>query len=174
MKVEGAENLPDEACIVVGNHSQMNGPLSGEFYFPGKRKIWCAHQMMYLKEVPAYAFQDFWSQKPRWTHWYFRLVSYLITPLSVCVFNNANTIPVYHDMRLMNTFRTTLEALQALAKTPVTRENWRLIAAQLDILQIPGKQDIIADWERTFTQIPEPELPEEVTDYGGPGFMGPQ
>ena len=70
--------------------------------------------------------------------------------------------------------QATLEALQALAKTPVTRENWRLIAAQLDILQIPGKQDIIADWERTFTQIPEPEIPEEVTDYGGPGFMGPQ
>ena len=67
-----------------------------------------------------------------------------------------------------------VEALQALAKTPVTRENWRLIAAQLDILQIPGKQDIIADWERTFTQIPEPDIPEEVTDYGGPGFMGPQ
>ena len=70
--------------------------------------------------------------------------------------------------------QATLEALQALAKTPVTRENWRLIAAQLDILQIPGKQDIIADWERTFAQIPEPSIPEEVTDYGGPGFMGPQ
>ena len=70
--------------------------------------------------------------------------------------------------------QATLEALQALAKTPVTRENWRLIAAQLDILQIPGKQDIIADWERAFTLIPEPEIPEEVTDYGGPGFMGPQ
>ena len=28
---------------------------------------------------------------------------------------------------------------------------------------------IIADWERAFTQIPE-----EVTDYGGPGCMDPQ
>ena len=69
--------------------------------------------------------------------------------------------------------QATLEALQALAKTPVTRENWRLIAAQLELLQIPGKQDIIADWERIFSQS-ETIIPEEVTDYGGPGFMVPQ
>ena len=111
-KVCGLEHLPEEACIIVGNHAQLNGPIVGELYFPGPKQIWTAGQMMAWKEVPAYAFQDFWSQKPRCTHWYFRLVSYLITPLSVCVFNNANTIPVYHDMRLMNTFRTTLEALQ--------------------------------------------------------------
>ena len=54
MTVEGTENLPTDACIVVGNHTQMNGPICGEIYFPGKRKIWCAHEMMYLKEVPAY------------------------------------------------------------------------------------------------------------------------
>ena len=112
-RVLGLEHLPEAPCIVVGNHAQLNGPIVGELYFPGPKKIWTAGQMMTWKEVPAYAFQDFWSQKPRWTHWYFRLVSYLITPLSVCVFNNANTIPVYHDMRLMNTFRTTLEALQS-------------------------------------------------------------
>jgi hypothetical protein len=112
-QVLGLEHLPQEPCIVVGNHAQLNGPIVGELYFPGPKKIWTAGQMMVWKEVPAYAFQDFWSQKPRWSHWYFRLVSYLITPLSVCVFNNASTIPVYHDMRLMTTFRTTLEALQA-------------------------------------------------------------
>ena len=33
--VGGMENLPDEACIVVGNHTQMNGPIVGELYFPG-------------------------------------------------------------------------------------------------------------------------------------------
>ena len=112
-KVCGLEHLPEEACIIVGNHAQLNGPIVGELYFPGPKQIWTAGQMMAWKEVPAYAFQDFWSQKPRWTHWYFRLMSYLITPLSVCVFNNAHTIPVYHDMRLMRTFRATLEALQA-------------------------------------------------------------
>lgn len=112
MTVEGLENLPQEASIVVGNHTQMNGPICGELYFPGKRKIWCAHQMMYLKEVPAYAFQDFWSGKPKWTHPFYRLLSYIIAPVSSCVFNNANTIAVFRDNRLLTTFKQTIAQLE--------------------------------------------------------------
>ena len=109
--VEGTANLPKEACIVVGNHSQMNGPICGEIHFPGKRKIWCNHQMMHLKEVPDYAYQDFWSQKPKATRWFYKLLSYIIAPVSVCVFNNANTIPVFRDNRLLTTFKQTISAL---------------------------------------------------------------
>lgn len=111
--VVGEENLPVEACIVVGNHSQMNGPICGEIYFPGKRKIWCAHQMMYLKEVPAYAYQDFWSKKPKSIRWFYKLLSYIIAPISACVFCNANTIPVFRDNRLLTTFKQTISALEA-------------------------------------------------------------
>lgn len=110
--VEGLENLPEEPCVVAGNHTKMNGPICAELYFPGKRKIWCAHQMMYLKEVPAYAFEDFWSRKPKWTHWFYRLLSYVIAPVSVCLFSNAKTIPVYRDNRLITTFRQTISALE--------------------------------------------------------------
>ncbi len=110
--VVGEENLPDAPCIVVGNHSHMHGPLAGEFYFPGKRKMWCAHQMMYWREVPAYTFEDFWSLKPKWTHWFYRIASYLITPLCVCLFRNAKTIPVYRDNRLLTTFKLTISALE--------------------------------------------------------------
>ncbi len=112
MTVEGLENLPDEPALIIANHTQMYGPISSELYFPGKRAIWCAHQMMEAKEVPAYAFTDFWSQKPKWTHPFYRLLAYLITPISVCVFNNAHTIPVYRDNRLLTTFRTSVEALK--------------------------------------------------------------
>lgn len=110
--VDGTENLPSEACVVVGNHSQMNGPICGELYFPGKRAIWCASQMMYLKEVPAYAYQDFWSGKPKRIRWFYKLLSYLIAPVSVCIFKNANTIPVYRDSRLISTFKQTVNALR--------------------------------------------------------------
>ena len=67
---------------------------------------------MQLKEVPDYAFQDFWSRKPRYSRWFFRLLSYIIAPLSVVVFNNANTIGVYHDSRILSTFRQTVQQLQ--------------------------------------------------------------
>ena len=67
---------------------------------------------MNRKEVAEYAFTDFWSFKPKWTHPFFRLLSHLIVPLSVCVFNNAHTVPVYHDARLITTFRESVALLQ--------------------------------------------------------------
>ena len=112
MEVIGIENLPEEPCIIVGNHTQINGPICAELYCPGKHYTWCAGEMMHLKEVPEYAFRDFWSQKPRWTHPWFVLLSYLIAPLSVVVFNNAHTIGVYHDTRLIGTFKSTVKRLQ--------------------------------------------------------------
>ena len=69
--------------------------------------------MMHLKEVPDYAFRDFWSHKPWWNRWFFRLASYLIAPLSVAVFTNAHTIPVYRDHRAVTTLRKSVAALEA-------------------------------------------------------------
>ena len=112
MEVIGTENLPKKACIIVGNHTQMNGPICAELYCPGEHYTWCAGEMMHLKDVPEYAFRDFWSQKPKWTHPWYKLLSYIIAPLSVCVFNNAHTIGVYHDTRLIGTFKNTIKRLQ--------------------------------------------------------------
>ena len=111
MEVAGVENLPEEPVMVVANHTQMNGPICCELYFPGDRYTWCAGEMMHMKEVPAYAFQDFWSAKPRYIRWFYKLLSYLIAPLSVCVFNNACTIGVYHDARALGTFKKTVQRL---------------------------------------------------------------
>jgi len=122
-EVIGVENLPDEPVIVVGNHAQMNGPIACELYFPGKRYIWCAGEMMQLKEVPTYAFQDFWSQKPGRCRWFYRLLSYLIAPFSVCIFNNAGTIPVYRDTRLRTTFKLSVDKLQAGASVIIFPEH---------------------------------------------------
>lgn len=112
LDVFGAENLRSEAAIIVGNHTQMNGPIAAELYCPGKHYTWCAGEMMHLKDVPGYAFQDFWSQKPGWTHPFYKVLSYLIAPLSVCIFNNAHTIGVYHDTRIVGTFKNTVKRLQ--------------------------------------------------------------
>ena len=51
----------------------------------------------------------------------------------------------------------TAEVLEKLAATTVTAENWRLLAAQLDCLDIPQKQEITAEWKRRF----EPSGAEE-------------
>lgn len=111
MNVEGQENLPAEPCLIVANHSQMYGPIACELYFPGNRYTWCAGQMMHRKEVPAYAYQDFWSGKPKWQRPFWKAISCLIAPICVCVFNNARTIGVYRDSRIISTFKHTVKAL---------------------------------------------------------------
>lgn len=123
MQVVGEEKLPRESAIIVANHSQMNGPIACELYFPGKRYTWCAGQMMHLKEVPSYAYQDFWSGKPKLTRPFYKLLSYLIAPVSVCVFNNADTIPVYRDTRIISTFKKTVERLSQGASVVVFPEH---------------------------------------------------
>ena len=112
MEVVGLENLPEDNAIIVGNHCQLNGPIAGELFLQDNCYIWCAGQMMDLKEVPEYAFTDFWSQKSKWIQPFYKLASYLIAPLSVCIFNNARTIAVYRDMRIMSTFKDSIKLLQ--------------------------------------------------------------
>jgi len=112
MEVVNTENLPDEPCIVVGNHSQLHGPIACELYLSDNFYTWCAWRMMKLKEVPAYAYKDFWSQKPKWQRVFFKIASYIIAPLSVVVFNSARTIAVYRDNHVLSTFRETIFKLQ--------------------------------------------------------------
>ena len=109
--VEGLEHLPDEPCLIVSNHAQMNGPIIGDLYIPEKRSIWCAGEMMRLKEVPSYAYQDFWSNKPKSIRWFYKLLSYVIAPIAVGIFNQPHIIPVYRDSRVLSTFRQTVNAL---------------------------------------------------------------
>ncbi len=111
MNVGGLEYLPEEPALIISNHAQMNGPIACELYFPGRRYTWCIGHMMHLREVPDYAYKDFWSGKPWYSRWFYRLRSYLIAPLSVCVFSNADTIAVYKDTRIISTFRDTVNAL---------------------------------------------------------------
>lgn len=112
MEVVGLENLPEDNTVIVGNHSQLHGPIAAELFMKDNCYIWCAGQMMNLKDVPEYAFWDFWSQKPKWIQPFYKVMSYVIAPLSVCIFNNARTIAVYRDMRIMSTFKETIKLMQ--------------------------------------------------------------
>ncbi len=121
-KVDGAESLPNEPALIVGNHTQMYGPIACEFYTPGKHYTWCAGEMMNIKTVPKYAFRDFWSQKPKYTHPFYKALSYIIAPLASLIFNNANTIAVFRDTRILSTFKSTVNKLKDGANVVVFPE----------------------------------------------------
>ena len=105
-------NLPDEPFVSVSNHCQLYGPLICEVYFPTKKNIWCTSEMMTFSEVPAYAYEEFWSGKSKITKPFFKLVSYLIAPIAYYIFNRADALPVYHDSRIIGTMERTVEGLQ--------------------------------------------------------------
>ena len=111
--LEGLEQIPGEAVILVGNHCQAHGPLVGELRLPFPRKTWCAAEMMTRAQIAEYAFRDFWSQNPKWTHPFYRLLSRAIVPLAMLLFNHAETIPVYRDSRVLSTFRETIRSLES-------------------------------------------------------------
>lgn len=112
MQVVGMENLPDVPVVLVGNHCQIHGPIACQLYLPEHIYTWCAGEMMDSKTVPAYAYQDFWSQKPAWSHPFYKYIAHIIAPLSAVIFNNARTIPVYRDQRILKTFRQTISHLE--------------------------------------------------------------
>ena len=55
---------------------------------------------------------------------------------------------------------TTVEVLDKLAAITVTADNWKLLAAELEYLDIPQKQDIISTWKNKFEPAENEISPE--------------
>jgi len=110
--ITGMENLPEEPAIIVSNHAKTHGPIISQLFFPENSYTWCASQVMHLEDFPAYAFEDFWSYKPRWSHWFWHILSYLIAPFGVSLMTNARTIETCYDNRILSTFRQTVKVMQ--------------------------------------------------------------
>ncbi len=108
----GLENIPDEPCVIIGNHAQIHGPFTAELLFPYKKYVWLIGQMMNVKEIPTYAIQDFWPYKPKSTRWFYKILSYVIAPICAYVHKNADGIGVYKDMRALNTFKQSVTGLK--------------------------------------------------------------
>ncbi len=122
-RLYGTDQLPEEPCVLVGNHSQMYGPLAAEFYMPRRHYTWCVGEMMNRQEVPAYAYEDFWPRKQKGLRWYYRLLSHLVAVPLPYILTNAHTIPVYHDARVMTTFRKSVGQLQSGADIVIFPES---------------------------------------------------
>lgn len=54
--------------------------------------------------------------------------------------------------------QATLRALEGIAQMNVTPQNWKIIAAQLEILDIPNKKEIVESWRLQFEGPPTPPV----------------
>ena len=121
-RLEGTENLPQEPCVIVGNHSHMYGPIAGELYIPGKHYVWCAGEMMNWKEVHAYAYRDFWFGKPK-----------AVSQTRACISISSGLVPSIQqltteppafsglpDSRNSEGFKPSVRPFSSISKTPIS------------------------------------------------------
>ncbi len=122
-EIEGYENVKDGDCIIAGNHCQVYGPIANELYMKGDFRIWCASEVMDKKVISDYAYREFWGRKPKWTKWFYKLLSKL-GPVVAQVFIDAHTIPVYRGLAVIKTFNYSIESLNEGANNVLFLENY--------------------------------------------------
>ena len=110
-KIIGIENIPAENTVIVANHAQLNGPIIAQLFMPENCYIWANGQMFDPRDVPSYAMEDFFPFKNKVQRPIFRVASYILAPLMPCIIKNARAIPVYHDARIVSTFKRTIKML---------------------------------------------------------------
>lgn len=108
------ENIADGPCVFVCNHARAMGPIAMCIQFPLAKQLhpWIIGQMLKAKEVPAYVRGDYWWKQGRW---YTKLCDYTLPyPIALIlppILRGTEPVPVYHDMRVINTFKRSVSLL---------------------------------------------------------------
>ena len=103
----------NESAIFLCNHSGAIGPATMTLYFKKPHKTWIISYVM-DKEVGAnFFFHDALFGRSKKYKGFYRFISKITVRLLRPLLQIGNPIPVYHDKRIMQTFRESLEALEA-------------------------------------------------------------
>ena len=101
----------DEPVVFVSNHASINGPLMMTFYFSRKCRIWAIAESLDKVHTRSYAFHDVLvgDGKKSFRFWKFvaGIVKVMLPPILIY-----NTITVYRDRRILETFRNSTDALK--------------------------------------------------------------
>ncbi|MEG1017477.1 MAG: hypothetical protein RR058_04395 [Oscillospiraceae bacterium] len=105
-----------QPAIFACNHARAFGPIAMTVHFDLAKSScsWINHQMMQAKMVPSYIRKDFWWKQGMWyTHIFDYTLPYIVALVIPPLFRGSGGIPVYHDMRVMQTFRESAEKLKS-------------------------------------------------------------
>lgn len=116
MRVEWAVPFTGEPSVFICNHAGALGPIDVCAKFPLADSIhpWMNAQVLSAREVPAYVRQDYWW-KPgsKLAPLCNATLPYIAAAILPPILRTAPTVPVYHDIRVMKTFRESLKLLSA-------------------------------------------------------------
>ncbi len=101
-----------EPCVYIANHAGAVGPSYATLYFDNPKKIWLIGYVTDKKKNVKYIYHDFLNA-PAKKHrkcWKLlaKLVAFFLTPL----LKNAPILEIYHDGRMIDAFRNTIDCLE--------------------------------------------------------------
>ena len=115
MKTIWQEPHTGEPSVFICNHAGAFGPIDICVKFPLRDlcRPWMNAQVLDAKQVPAYVRQDYWW-KPgcRLEPLYNATLPYMAAAVLPPILRTAPTIPVYHDIQVVKTFRQSLQAIK--------------------------------------------------------------
>ena len=112
---ENVAGLADGTMVLVCNHGELYGPIVTNLYIPISFRPWTIDKMMDREAIVRHMYENS-VLRQKWLPQSWKLpITKLISPLCLWVFRSLDAIPVYRDnpRALMQTFRLTVEALQA-------------------------------------------------------------
>ena len=115
MTTEWEEEFDGEPAVFCPNHAGAFGHMEMCVHFPQWEKLrpWMNAGMMNAKEVPAYVRQDYWWKPGSfWEPLLTRTLPYIAAVLVPPVLRSVPGVPVYHDVRVIKTFRKSIGYLK--------------------------------------------------------------
>ena len=105
--------LPDEPAVYLCNHSAAIGPALMTLYFPVPHKTWMiSYAFDRTVDVNYFAHDAFFIRAHKHKKFYRAISRFSIRTLQH-LFPLADPIPVYHDRRVIDTFRDSENALES-------------------------------------------------------------
>ena len=122
-RVDTGDETP---CVFVCNHGELYGPVVTALYMPFHYRPWVTSEMADRRVISDYIYRNTFS-KVRWMPDGFARVfcTGLAGPVVAWIMRSMDCIPVYHGntRQLMNTFRATVDAMEAGDNILVFPEN---------------------------------------------------
>lgn len=109
------EPFDGELAVFCPNHAGAMGPICMCAHFDQTDRCysWMNNGMMEAKLVPAYVRQDYWWEPGcKMEPFYNATLPYIAAAIVPPILRSAPGVPVYHDNRIIKTFRKSIEVLK--------------------------------------------------------------
>lgn len=102
----------DEPVIYVCNHAKALGPVLTSKYLKGNHRPWIIGYILDKKKAPNFIFYDFLNGESKKCKWLFKIISHITAFFLVPILKAYKGIPVWHDQRIITTYRESIKTLK--------------------------------------------------------------